>query len=270
MFPSFLITFRETLEATLIIGIILSCFTTTQVHFKKYVGYGVLGGVVSSVFLAELLRFFFGGLTGKTEQTFEGSLMFVTAIFLSWMILWVHRQKNVIGATKKKLTEHIGNNFKWGITVLAFTSILREGVETVLYLHATSLSSGGNQILGVLLGIGAALLSGYLIFRWTLHHRISMVFRITSFFLLLFAAGMVMHGVHEFQEAGLLPFFPIDPLINLSKVLNHETGFGSFLHALFGYTSTPSVLELFSYAVYLYAIFWLEKFTDRLITSQAK
>lgn len=269
MFSSFLITFRETLEATFVIGIILSLLVKTNQHaFKKYVGYGVLGGVIVSLFLGQIIQMFFGGLEGRSEQIFEGSLMFITTGFLTWMILWVHRQKEHIAHMKKKVTEHIGKGFGWGIALVTFVSIIREGIETVLYLKATSFSSGGNQLVGILSGMVIAVLVGYIIFRWALHHKITMVFKTTSVLLLLFAAGMVMHGVHEFQEAGILPLFAIDPLLNISKFLDHEEGFGSFLHALFGYTSKPTVLEIASYGVYVYVIFWLEKFTDKLIAKR--
>lgn len=270
MFSSGIITFRETLEATLVVGILLSYLTKTNQNFlKKYVWHGVFIGTFGSILLAVVLNLFFGGLSGKTEEVFEGLLMFVTAGFLTWMILWVHRQKEMVKRLKAKIISHAEKGFKTGIVILTATAVLREGTETVLYLKATSMVGGGNQFFGAAFGLIIALVLGYALFRFSTRFRIATIFNVTGIFLLLFAAGLVSHGVHEFQEAGILPVFAFDPVFNISGILNHKETVGSFLRTLFGYTSKPTILELVSYAFYILFILWFEKFTDRLITSDS-
>jgi len=266
MFSSLLITFRETLEAALVVGIILTFLTKTNQHFfKKYVWRGLTIGIAIAIAIAFILEAFFGGLSGKTEEIFEGVLMFVTAGFLTWMIVWVHRQKDVAKKLKEKVAAHAKEGYGLGITILVASSVFPEGTETVLYLKASSLVGGSNQLLGAILGIGLALALGYALFKWALRINLSLVFNITSVFLLLFAAGLVSHGVHEFQEAGLFPIFSFDPIINIAHILDHKSVFGSFLRILFGYTSKPTLLEIASYASYVVFIFALLKHTDRLL-----
>lgn len=270
MFSSFLITFRETLEAALVIGIILTFLTkTNQTIFTKYVWRGVGIGVVFAIGIGLLIEAFFGGLTGKTEEIFEGILMFVTAGFLTWMILWVHRQKDMVKKIKEKVAFHAKEGYGLGITILVATSVFREGTETVLYLKASSLVGQSNQLLGATVGILAALILGFILFKWALRVNLNAVFNITSIFLLLFAAGLVAHGVHEFQEAGILPVFSSDPVFNISHILDHTSTVGSLLRVVFGYTSTPSFLELLSYGLYVGFIFWLLRYTDRLLLKRA-
>lgn len=266
MFAAGLITFRETLEAALVVGIVLTFLTKTNQHtFKKFVWRGIGVGIFISVVLAFTLETFFGGFTGKIEEIFEGVLMLITASFLTWMILWVHRQKDVAKKIKEKVALHVEKGYGFGIFTLVASSVFREGTETVLYLKAASFASGTNQFVGAILGIVLATVFGFFLFRWALRVNISLVFNITSVFLLLFAAGLVAHGVHEFQEAGFLPIFSFDPVFNFSYILDHKSAVGSFLRTLFGYTSKPTILELVSYGSYIGFVFWLQRTTDRML-----
>lgn len=266
MFGAGLITFRETLEAALVVGIVLTfLIKSNQVSFKKFVWRGIFAGIFSAIIFAFLLDLLFGGLSGRSEEIFEGVLMFVTAGFLTWMILWVHRQKDIAQNIKKKVAIHASSGYGFGIFVLVASSVFREGIETVLYLKASSLVGSSNQLVGAVLGIVIAIALGYALFKWAVRVNLSMVFNITSIFLLLFAAGLIGHGVHEFQEAGLLPIFTFDPLFNISHILDHKGTFGSILRVVFGYTSKPTMLELVSYTSYIAFILWFQKITDRMI-----
>ncbi|MBI2442435.1 MAG: FTR1 family protein [Candidatus Levybacteria bacterium] len=270
MFSSLLITFRETLEAALVVGIVITFLTkTNQQIFKKFVWQGVFSGIGLAVLVAVVLEAFFGGFEGRAEEIFEGILMFVTAGFLTWMILWVHRQKDVAKRIKEKVALHAQKGYGIGILILIASSVFREGVETVLYLKASSLAGASNQLAGAVFGILLALGLGYVLFRWAIRINLSLVFNVTSIFLLLFAAGLVAHGVHEFQEAGLLPIFTFDPVLNISHILDHKSTLGSLLRVVFGYTSKPTILELVSYSSYVVFILWLQRFTDRILLKRA-
>lgn len=270
MFAAGLITFREALEAILVVGIILTFLTkTNQNFFKRFVWYGIGVGLFLSATLAFSLDAFYGGLEGSLEKYFEGALMFVTAGFLTWMILWVHRQKDVAEKMREKVAKHAKEGYGIGIVILVTSSIFREGTETVLYLKASSIAGVSGQMQGAILGIAAALLLGYFIFRWALRVRLATIFTVTSVFLVMFAAGLVAHGVHEFQEVGALPVFAFDPLINISHILDHQSTIGSFLRVLFGYTSKPTMFEVVSYSSYILFILWLERVTDRLVKAKS-
>lgn len=269
MFAAALITFREALEVALVVGILLTFFKkTNQTRFNKYVWYGVGGGIAIALVLAYLLFTVFGGFESPTEEIFEGVLMFATAGFLTWMILWVHRQKGVVRKLQAKAKQHIESGYSLGIVILTLTAVIREGVETVFYLRAASSATGENQLLGSVIGIAAGVALGYGIFRYALRINVEKVLQISGVILLLFAAGLVANGVHEFQEVGLLPVYSFDPLLNLTHILDHNSVFGSLLRTLFGYTSKPTLLELLSYGSYIFVIFLLERITDKMLLAK--
>jgi len=125
MFAAGLITFRETLEVALVVGILITFFTKTQqTTFNKFVWFGVAGGIALSFILAIILNVFLGGFSGRTEQIFEGILMFATAGFLTWMIIWVHRQKGIATKLRKKAQYHIQKGYPLGIMFLTITSVI--------------------------------------------------------------------------------------------------------------------------------------------------
>lgn len=264
MFASGLITFRETLEAALVVGIVLSFLTKThQDSYKKYVWFGVGLGVALSVLLSIFLKVSFGGLEGTFEKIYEGILMFTTAGFLTWMILWVHRQKGVARKLEQSAAKYVTNKFPLGLTFLILTSVIREGVETVLYLEAISSLGGQNQLFGALVGAVVALSLGFFLFKMSLKINVTKLLKLSGAILLLFAAGLVSHGVHEFQEIGLLPVFTFDPLINISHILDNGSIMGGILRTLFGYTAQPTFLEMTSYAFYILSIFLIEYYMFR-------
>src|SRR5690606_1145903 len=124
-----------------------------------------------------------------------------------WMILWVHRQKNIAKQLRDSTAAYIKKGFPLGISFLILTSVMREGVETVLYLQAISQLGGENQLLGAVIGMVVAGVLGIGLFKFSLRIPLHQLLKISGAVLLLFAAGLVSHGVHEFQEAGLLPLF---------------------------------------------------------------
>ncbi len=269
MFPAGVVTFRETLEAALVVGIILSYLAKTkQSSFKRFVWYGVGAGVAISLLLAVGLEVAFGGLPESIEPIVEGVLMFVTAGFLTWMILWVHRQKEIAAQIRQKVALHVEKGYGFGIATLVATAVFREGTETALYLKALALSGGANQLTGAVIGLVIALALGYGIFKWAVKFSLSAIFTGTTFLLMLFAAGLVAHGVHEFQEVSMLPIFSFDPLWNISHILDQGSLFGSFLRAMFGYSSRPTLLEVVSYIGYIGIIIGVERFTSTVISSK--
>ena len=268
MIESFIITFRETLEVALIVGIILAYLARTkQTKYNNTVYIGVASGIVASVIGAFLFNYLAGGFTGKAEQIFEGVIMLVGALLLTTMIIWMMKQKHIAKELERKVATKIADTYKLGLFLLVFVAVLREGIETVIFLGAASFVTTNNSVIGALAGIIVAIFLGYLMFIGSRKINVKKFFNITSILLILFAAGLVAHGVHEFQEAGAIPtviehIWDINPLINPdgSYPLFHEKGhIGSILKDLFGYNGDPSLIEVLSYVVYLMIVFILWK-----------
>jgi high-affinity iron transporter len=270
MIESFLITSRETLEASLVIGIVLAYLNkTNNKNYKKTVYYGIIGGVLASVLAAVIFTIFAGGFDGIPGQLFEGATMLIGAFLLTTMILWMMQQKHLSREIEGKVEKHLissQNMFSHlGIFMLVFIAVIREGVETVIFLNAVNYANGINLIGGTL-GIIAAIIIGYLFFISTRKVNLKRLFNVSSILLILFAAGLVAHGVHEFEEAGVVNGI-ISPLFDINHILNEKGIAGGFMKGLFGYNGNPSLLEVISYAGYLALIFVLYR---RIESSRAK
>ena len=269
---SFLITSRETLEATLVIGIVLAYLSkTNNKHYKKTVYYGIVFGVILSVLVAVIFTLFAGGFEGKSEAIFEGSTMLFASVLLTTMILWMMQQKHISREIEERVTKHVANanfnqTYAYGLFALIVFAILREGVETVIFFSALNYASGISFV-GATLGIVTAIAIGYLFFVGTRKVNLKKFFNITSIFLIFIAVGLVAHGIHEFQEAAIIPYvvkeiWDINPAVAVegSYPVLHEKGLvGSFLKGLFGYNGNPSLLEVLFYASYLFIIFSIYK-----------
>ena len=267
MIASFVITFRETLEAALIVGIVLSYLARTeQTRFNRVVYLGVAAAIIASIAGALLFTNLAGGFTGRAEQIFEGVTMLIGAALLTTMILWMMKQRHIAAELQDRVATEVAEAHRLGLFSLVFVAVLREGIETVIFLGAASLVSTNNSLIGAAAGILAAILAGYAIFAGSMRLDLRKSFTITSILLILFAAGLVAHGVHELQEAGVIPtlvehVWDINPPVNADGTypLLHEQGYvGSILKGLFGYNGNPSLLEVLSYLAYLVlvAVLW--------------
>lgn len=267
MITGFLITFRETLEAVLVIGIVLAYLVKIkQLQYKRFVWWGIIFGILASIAGAIIFTALFGGLSGRTEEIFEGILMFVAAGLLTTMILWMAKQgKYVAQELEEKVFHEIGEKHAIGLMALVFFAVLREGIETVIFLGAASRVEELN-IFGPVLGIGLALIVGWLFFWGATKLKIRWFFKVTSIILIFFAAGLIAYGIHEFQEARMLPVI-IEHVWDTNLILDENSSLGGILKALFGYNGNPSLIEVISWTTYLVLVFGIyrsvEKFSNR-------
>jgi high-affinity iron transporter len=136
MIPSFIISFREVLEAALVVGIILSYLVKTkQTKHNNVVYYGVISGILASIIGAFLFTKIAGGFSGRAEEIFEGVTMLAGAFLLTTMILWMMRQKHIAKEIEQRVDTEIKNTHKFGLFALVFIAVLREGIETVIFLR---------------------------------------------------------------------------------------------------------------------------------------
>lgn len=249
-----IITFRETLEASLIVGIVLAYLSQTNRQiYNKIVFLAVGSASVLSMILAVVFNNFLGGFAGRNEEVFEGLIMIVAAIMVSTIVIWMMKQSHGFKQIKKQVDDHLEKGQEIGLFGLVFLSVLREGVEVVLFLGAKSLT--GVENLGLaLLGMILAIIIGLLISKVGVKISLKPFFMFSSIFLILFGAGLFAHGIHELEEAKL-----INPVIehvwNINEYLSESNGVGLYLKDIFGYNANPSLMEVSAYIFYLNAIY---------------
>lgn len=258
MFPGFLLSLREGLEAALIIGIVLGALRKIERQdLSPAVWTGVLLAAALSLGAAIGLHRMGVELEGRAEEIFEGVTMFLAAGILTWMIFWMYRQSRRmqmdLEADVRAAAEQPGSKALFG---LAFLAVGREGLELALFLTATSLYTEARlTLIGGLLGLAAAVLLGWALYTSTVRMNLRRFFQVTGFLLVLFAAGLVAHGIHEFNEAGLIPAV-VEHVWDINHILDEKSTTGLVLSSLFGYNGNPSLTEILAYLAYFGVIGW--------------
>jgi len=256
MLASFLLSLREGLEAALIIGIVLGFLLKlkrTELNKTVWLGAGV--AAVLSFVAAIGLNLFGMQFEGFGEKIFEGVSMLLASGVLTWMILWMHNHainlKSEIEAKTKDAVRGKGQN---ALFALAFLAVFREGIELALFLLAAQQASSPAQtLIGALTGLTGAVILGWMLFTSTRRLNLRNFFRVTNVLLIIFAAGLVAYGVHEFNEAGIIPPV-IDHVWNVNPILDENSQLGLVLKALIGYNGNPSLTEIIAYFGYLGSI----------------
>lgn len=287
---SFVTSLREVLEAALIIGIIASYLAIVDRRdLYRDILYGVLAAIIFSLGMAWVFLTFFTDLA-EYQKLFEGIAMFLAAVVLSLMIVWMTRQsKNIRSDIQDKVDKIISNQEKAGISFLVFISVAREGAELVLFLYASYLGSVGDVgvvtalsaiSIGFLTGLLFASIMAFVLFTTTRKLDIKKFFQVTSVILIIFAAGLLAHGIHEIYE-----FLEISgsSFINnviwmevwninntvIGDVLNFLFGWsydprnpvrfeksviGGIIVGLFGWNDNPALIEVLAYGLYFFII----------------
>ena len=263
MLPTYLLSLREGLEAALIIGIVLGALSKIRrSDLSPAVWLGTLSAVGVSILTAVLLTAFGMSLEEKAEQIFEGVTMLIAAGILTWMIFWMRKQarflKSELEAGVNKAAASTGRRAMFW---MAFVAVVREGVELALFVTAAFFAGDQAQLTsniiqtlaGTILGLGTAALLGWTLFATTVRLDLRRFFQVTGILLILFAAGLVAHGVHEFNEVGWIPAV-IEHVWDVNAIVDENSVPGQLLRILFGYNGNPSLTEMIAYFSYLVVV----------------
>lgn len=275
MIAGFVITLREGLEAALIVGIVLAFLAKTggsDRYWQVFAGVGT--AIVTSILFAIGFQWLAGGFTGPSAQVFEGVTTLIAAGLLVSMIVWMERkgptlQEELEQKTASTMTATLG------IFFIVFVAVLREGVETVIFLVALP-SSDITIIVGAILGFIVAFGIAFMYFSQSKRFSLRTFFQITSILLILFAAGMIAYGIHELQEAEVIPIL-IEHVWDINFLLPENGPLGLVLKGLVGYNGNPSLIEVIAYLTALSAllVYFVRKFgfapaPDKAVVTEVK
>ena len=282
----FIIIFRECLEAGLIVGIIYTFIHVNQIKGqKRNIWLGVLGGIVASVLIGCIFFFLGGRIPTEYETLFEGISMYITAIFLFYVIFWLSKKVSDKSLIQKSVKKSISKNESWGLFLLILFAILREGFEIIILLFK-EIKNGELNFVGVSSGLIVAIIVIYLIFALGKKVPIKQFFASTTLLLVFIAAGLIAYGTHEVEEylvdSGKIKEENINRVWDVLEpktedpsssfyTFNEEKGkyyhifhdkgkVGDFLKGFFGYNSNPNYVEFFLWLFFL--IFGLKKWAD--------
>lgn len=260
MIAAFLITFREILEASLIVATILSILTKLEfTSSKKTVWIAAGAALLSSVFLlviGSIFGFEVQEIFEEHEALFEGIVMIVSALFITWAVFFLHKTFAQHKLTLlQKVRSTIQTNEQKALFLLVFTAVFREGLEIVLFLSTLFFSSQPIAIgTGFILGTGSAIVLSYLLFTTTIKMPIYKTFKATSILLILFAAGLLAHGFHELTEAKIIPEMANLPTITLYLLPEKNSIIGSVIRSIFGISRVMHSSELLLWCIYAFTM----------------
>lgn len=271
MLGQYLIAFREVLEATLIVSIVLAYLTRTdRGNLSRFIWLGVVSASVTSVILGLSIWLVYGLLSKPVQALFEGVAALIAVAVLSSMIFWMATKGRDLRADVERRVEAIATRrAALGLASFAFIAVFREGLETVLFLTPFLVTDTIGTAAGLSLGILTSLAFAYAVFRVGMKIDIRRFFYFTSILLILLAGGLAGYGMHELVEYtgsaswGRLGQTAYDLNIPSDSPLHHKGIVGSIFVVIFGYTIKAEwarvIVHLLYLAVALPSVAWVYK-----------
>ncbi len=252
--PGLIIGLREGMEAALVVGIIVAYLSKIgQRPLRKYVVFGAGAAIVASLIVAGLLAVLQVKFEGTGEELFEGFAAVLAVVVLTSMVLWMMKAaKNIRKHVEQRIEVLVDRGQVLGLASLAFIAVFREGVETVLFMAGlTSTVAPADVVAGVGIGLVVAAFIGYGIFAASWKVNLKRFFQATGLLLIIIAAGLFSIGLHELQEAGVLPWLSAE-VYNLQASFpdDQSNSAGYILRGLIGYNDNPTQIEVVGYVAY--------------------
>jgi high-affinity iron transporter len=261
MLGNYLIGLREGLEASLVVTILIAYLVRSdRRHLLPRIWSGVALAVAVSLAFGALLTFGPRGLTFEAQEAIGGTLSIVAVGFVTWMTFWMGRAARGMGSDLRGQIDRAADAGRWSLAAVAALAVGREGLETALFLWAATRTATGalttstlpawEPLTGAALGLATAVVLGYLLYRGAIRINLSTFFTWTGAFLIVVAAGVLAYGVHDLQEAGILP--GINALaFDVSGTLDEGTWYGTVLEGVFNFSPQTTWLQAVTWLVYL-------------------
>lgn len=259
MAESFLIALREGFEAALIVAIVLAFVRRQAPEHARAVWLGTGSALVVATAVGIVLHLTIDGLEGEARMRTFGAICLAAAVLLTWMIFWMRKHSRALkGELEAKAGDALVTGSSFGLAMVAFTAVLREGLETALFLiSATSAADAGEVVGGTLLGLAVATGLGVLVYQGSSRVNMRVFFQVTGALIILFAAGLMAKAVMFFQAAGDLSTGQDVYDVTRYAWLTVDTQAGRFLAGIFGWDPRPSVEQVVAYFGYLLPIGYL-------------
>ena len=258
MFPSFLIGLREGLEAALIVGILVAYLVRTDRRDRlKILWIGVAAAVAVSLAVGAFLEYAVDNLGDEALAPFVGYTSLITVVLVTTMVFWMQRTARRM---KSDLEGHLSQALAAGpvaILLTAFVAVVREGIETALFLWSNVQANGGSaaSVIGAVMGIAASVVLGWLVYRRSVHIDLSKFFTITGVMLIVIAAGVLSYGLHELAEGGVIP--TTATAFDITSWFDADSWYAALLRGVFGFRPAPNVLEVAAWFAYVIPVTWL-------------
>ena len=257
MLATAIIVFREVLEAALIVGIVMVA-SRGVMRRGAWVGGGIAVGILGALAVAGGAETIAAAASGMGQEVFNAVILFAAVAMLGWHNIWMtqHGRALTLEASRLGAAVRAGTQSLWALAVAVGLAVLREGSEVVLFLYGIAAAGGAGAVamaFGAALGLGFGLAAGAALYFGLVKIPLRHLFSVTSWLVLLLAAGMASQGAAFLLQADLLP--PLGSnLWDTSFLLSDQSLVGRVLHTLIGYTAQPAGIQLVFYLATLLVI----------------
>jgi high-affinity iron transporter len=256
---NYLIGLREGLEAALVVSILVAYLVKTGRRDRLApVWVGVLSAVAMSLLFGALLTFSSNQMSFQAQEAFGGTLSIVAVGFVTWMVFWMRRTARSLSSELRGRMDAALAVGTGALILTAFIAVGREGLETSLFIWSAIQATGQNTqpVLGAALGLLTAVVIGYLFFKGALKINLAKFFLWTGAILIVVAAGVLAYGVHDLQEAGVLP--GLNSLaFDVSGAVPPDSWYGTLLRGTVNFTPATTWLQAIAWLVYIVPVFAL-------------
>ncbi|WNI20929.1 iron uptake transporter permease EfeU [Streptomyces sp. ITFR-16] len=253
MFGNYLIGLREGLEASLVVCILIAYLVKTGNQRRlPPLWLGVGTAVVLSLAFGALLQFGSSALTFQAQEALGGTLSILSVGLVTWMVFWMRRTARHL---RSELQGRLDAALALGTGALVITSFFavgREGLETSLFIWTAVQASGDGvrPLVGAVLGLATSVVLGWLFYRGALRINLSRFFRWTGAMLVVVAAGVLAYGIHDLQEADLLPGLRL-LAFDISGAVPPDSWYGTLLKGILNFQPDPTVFQVVVWLLYL-------------------
>jgi high-affinity iron transporter len=253
MLGNALIGLREGLEASLVVSILVAFLVKTDRRAelpRVWIGVGV--AVAVSVGVTLVLTLTQQALTFEAQEALGGSLSIIAVGFVTWMIFWMRRNARTLSSDLRGRLDEAIRLGPVAVVAMAALAVGREGLETAVFFFAAAQAAGqsAQPLIGFVLGIAVAVLLAYLLYRGAVRINLGKFFTVTGFFLIFVAAGILAYGVHDLQEAGILPGLTT-LAFDVSAAIPPDSWYGTLLKGFFNFSPQTTVLEAVVWVAYV-------------------
>jgi high-affinity iron transporter len=267
MLATAIIVFREVLEASLVVGIVLAASRGVP-RRGVWVASGIAAGILGAALVAAGAGTIAAAVNGIGQELFNATILFTAVAMLGWHNIWMNRHGRELASAAATLGKAVvsGSRPLYALALVVGIAVLREGSEIVLFLYGVALVSaaGGLSMLGGgILGLAGGAAIGALIYLGLLAIPLRRLFTVTSWLILLLAAGMASQGAAFLMQANLLPSLG-NELWDTSSILSERSVLGLLLHVLIGYSAQPAGIQVVFYLATLLGILALTRVMGRV------
>ncbi len=254
MLANYLIGLREGLEAALVVGILVAYLVKTERRdLVRVVWAGVAFAAAVSIGFGALLTFGPSGLSFEAQEAIGGTLSIIAVGLITWMIFWMARMARSMKAELHAKLDDAINGGAIAVFVVAILAVGREGLETALYLWVgaqAAQTTSAAPLLGAVLGLATSFVLGWAIYRGALKLNLRVFFAWTGLFLIVVAAGVLAYGVHDLQEAGILPGLN-NLAFDVSATIPPASVLGTVLKGVFNFSPATTWLQAVVWIAYI-------------------